>query len=163
VPQILRVAEQGDGWGSRSTNTVIRQKQVEPWKSARILALVNFAVADASIASFDAKYHFRFWRPSTAIHRGDEDGNPLTEQDAGWQPLFSTPPLVSPPIPDYPSNHAVVGAAAAEGRLRRVREGAEPWRWDLLLVGTADAQAVSTRLRGDPVSGCSSCLQPHDQ
>jgi len=101
------------GW-NRIANTAIRQKQLDPWKSARILALVNFAIADSFIASFDAKYHFRFWRPSTAIQRADEDDNPLTEQDADWQPLFSTPPLVSPPIPDYPSNHAVVGAAAAE-------------------------------------------------
>jgi len=100
------------GW-NRIANTVIRQKQLDPWESARILALVNFAIADGFIASFDAKYRFRFWRPSTAIHRADEDGNPLTEKDADWQPLFSTPPLVSPPIPDYPSNHAVVGAAAA--------------------------------------------------
>jgi membrane-associated phospholipid phosphatase len=101
------------GW-NRIANTAIRQKGLNPWKSARILALVNFAIADSFIASFDAKYHFRFWRPSTAIQRADEDGNPLTEQDADWQPLVSTPPLVSPPIPDYPSNHAVVGAAAAE-------------------------------------------------
>jgi hypothetical protein len=101
------------GW-NRIANTVIRQKQLDPWKSARILALVNFAIADGFIACFDAKYHFRFWRPSTAIQRADDDGNPLTEQDADWRPLFSTPPLVSPPIPDYPSNHTVVGAAAAQ-------------------------------------------------
>ena len=87
--------------------------QLDPWKSARILALVNFAISDGFIASFEAKYDFRFWRPSTAI-QADDDGNPLTEQDADWRPLFSTPPLVSPPIPEYPSNHAVVGAAAAE-------------------------------------------------
>ena len=100
------------GW-NRIANTVIRQKQLDPWKSARILALVNFAIADGFIACFDAKYHFRFWRPSTAIQRADDDGNPLTEQDADWRPLFSTPPLVSPPIPEYPSNHAVVGAAVS--------------------------------------------------
>jgi hypothetical protein len=101
------------GW-NRIANSVIRQKHLDPWMSARIFALVNFAIADSFIASFAAKYEFRFWRPSTAIQRGDEDGNRWTEQDAAWQPLFSTPPLVSPPIPDYPSNHAVVGAAAAE-------------------------------------------------
>ena len=101
------------GW-NRIANTAIRQRHLNPWKSARILALVNFAIADSFIASFNAKYEFRLWRPSTAIQRADEDGNPLTEQDADWQPLFSTPPLVSPPIPEYPSNHAVVGAAVAE-------------------------------------------------
>jgi PAP2 superfamily len=101
------------GW-NRIANTVIRQKGLNPWRSARIFALVNFAIADSFIASFDAKYHYRFWRPSTAIQRADEDGNSLTEQDTTWQPLFNTLPLVSPPIPEYPSNHTVVGAAAAE-------------------------------------------------
>jgi membrane-associated phospholipid phosphatase len=101
------------GW-NRIANTVIREKGLDAWKAARVLALVNFASADSFIASFDAKYHFRFWRPSAAIQRADEDGNPLTGQDADWKPLFSAPPYLVPPIPDYPSNHAVVGAAAAE-------------------------------------------------
>ena len=101
------------GW-NRIANTVIRQKELDPWEAARILALVNFASADSFIPTFDAKYHFRFWRPSTAIQRADEDGNPLTQQDVDWRPLFSAPPYLVPPIPDYPSNHTVVGAAAAE-------------------------------------------------
>ena len=101
------------GW-NRIANTVIRAKRLDPWKAARVLALVNFAIADSFIACFDAKYQFRFWRPSTAIQRADEDGNPLTVQDADWKPLFSAPPYLIPPIPDYPSNHTVVGAAAAE-------------------------------------------------
>jgi membrane-associated phospholipid phosphatase len=75
---------------------------------------VNFAIADSFIASFDAKYRFRFWRPSSAIQRADEDGNPLTAADPDWKPLFSAAPYLIPPIPDYPSNHTVVGAAAAE-------------------------------------------------
>jgi membrane-associated phospholipid phosphatase len=101
------------GW-NRIANTVIRERKLDPWKAARILALVNFAIADSFIASFDAKYQFRFWRPSTSIRRADEDENPLTEPDPDWRPLFSAPPYLIPPIPDYPSNHAVVGAAAAE-------------------------------------------------
>jgi hypothetical protein len=106
------------GW-NRIANTVIRVRGLDPWKAARAFALVNFAIADAFVATFDAKYHFRFWRPSSAIRRGSEDGNRLTEQDADWTPLFSAPPYLIPPIPDYPSNHAAVGAAAAEvlGRL----------------------------------------------
>jgi hypothetical protein len=101
------------GW-NRIANTVIQQKGLDAWKAARILALVNFAIADSFIASFDAKYQFRFWRPSTAIQRADEDRNPFTDADPDWIPLFSAPPYLIPPIPDYPSNHAVVGAAAAE-------------------------------------------------
>lgn len=101
------------GW-NRIANTVIQQKGLDAWTAARILALVNFAIADSFIASFDAKYHFRFWRPSAAILRADEDGNPFTDADPDWKPLFSAPPYLIPPIPDYPSNHTVVGAAAAE-------------------------------------------------
>ena len=124
VDSVWRTAEQTEiarfwaegapaGW-NRIANTLIRQKGLNPWKAARILALVNFASADSFIASFDAKYDFRFWRPSAAIARADEDGNPRTQQDTAWRPLFSAAPYLIPPIPDYPSNHAVVGAAAAE-------------------------------------------------
>jgi membrane-associated phospholipid phosphatase len=101
------------GW-NRIANTVIRQRGLDVWRAAQVLALVNFAIADSFIASFDAKYQFRFWRPSAAIQRADEDGNPLTNADPEWKPLFSAAPYLVPPIPDYPSNHTVVGAAAAE-------------------------------------------------
>ena len=96
------------GW-NRITNTVVRQRRLDPWSAARAFALVNFALADGFIAGFDAKYRFRFWRPVTAIHEAATDGNPLTEADPTWQPF-----LVTPPVPDYPSTHTVLGAAAAE-------------------------------------------------
>ena len=51
-------------WNDIAT-TVLEREQANPWRAARILALMNFAVADAGIACFDAKYHFRFWRPYT--------------------------------------------------------------------------------------------------
>ena len=50
------------------------------WKSARILALTNFAMADGFIAGFEAKYDFRFWRPVTAIRAAASDGNRYYEQ-----------------------------------------------------------------------------------
>ena len=96
------------GW-NRITNTVVRQRQLDLWSAARAFALVNFAMADGFIAGFDAKYRFRFWRPVTAIRDAADDGNPLTEADASWQPF-----LITPPVPDYPSTHTVLGAAAAE-------------------------------------------------
>jgi len=96
------------GW-NRIANTVVRQQRLDPWSAARAFALVNFALADGFIAGFDAKYRFRFWRPVTAIHEAAADGNPLTEADPTWQPF-----LVTPPVPDYPSTHTVLGAAAAE-------------------------------------------------
>jgi hypothetical protein len=53
--------------------------------SARFLALYATALTDAYIAVFDAKYHYEFWRPITAIRNGDIDENPDTEADATWQ------------------------------------------------------------------------------
>jgi hypothetical protein len=80
---------------------------------------MNFAVADAGIACFDAKYHFRFWRPYTAIRRAGEDDNDDTDADPEWLPLLWTEPgqpllFLIPPIPDYPSAAAMTSAAAAE-------------------------------------------------
>jgi membrane-associated phospholipid phosphatase len=94
------------GW-NRIANTVLEQENVELWKSARILALANFAIADAYIAGFEVKYDYRFWRPITAIRAAASDGNRLTMPDETWTPL-----LVTPPVPDYPSTHTVAGAAA---------------------------------------------------
>jgi hypothetical protein len=56
----------------------------------------------------DAKYHYEFWRPITAIRNGDDDGNPRTERDATWQPLDNTPMH-----PEYPCAHCIGSAALA--------------------------------------------------
>src|SRR5207245_2682662 len=53
-------------------------------ENARLFTLVAMATADAMVAIFDAKYHYEFWRPITAIRNGDIDGNPQTERDATW-------------------------------------------------------------------------------
>lgn len=115
----IRTAEQSEiaqfwyedsplGW-NRIANTAIRQRGLDPWAAARAFALVNFAMADGFIAGFEAKYRFRFWRPETAIRAAAADGNRSTEPDAVWQPF-----LITPPVPDYPSTHTVLGWAAAE-------------------------------------------------
>ena len=96
------------GW-NRLASTVIQQRGLDPWSAARAFALVHFAMADGFIAGFDAKYRFRFWRPVTAIHAATTDGNSRTEADVTWQPFLTTPP-----VPDYPSTHTVLGWAAAE-------------------------------------------------
>jgi hypothetical protein len=96
------------GW-NRIASAAVRQRGLDSWEAARAFALVNFAMADGFIAGFDAKYQHRFWRPVTAIHAAASDGNPRTEADATWQPF-----LVTPPVPDYPSTHTVLGWAAAE-------------------------------------------------
>ena len=66
-------------------------------------------MADATIACWDSKYAYRFWRPVTAIRAADTDGNDATEADPAWTPLRPTPLH-----PEYPSAHACVSNAAAE-------------------------------------------------
>jgi PAP2 superfamily len=76
--------------------------------SARFMALVSVAAADALIAVFDAKYTYEFWRPITAIRNGDIDGNPATERVATWEPID-----VTPMHPEYPCAHCIVSSAVA--------------------------------------------------
>jgi hypothetical protein len=76
--------------------------------SARFQAAAFAAFADGLIACWDAKFHFNFWRPVTAIQNGEDDGNPRTEADPGWEPL-----AVTPNFPEYPSGHACASAAVA--------------------------------------------------
>ena len=79
------------------------------WQNARLFGLLNLAMADGYIGSWEAKYHYNYWRPVTAIQTADTDGNPLTDADPTWTPLQLTYP-----IPDYDSGHATEGGAAAE-------------------------------------------------
>ena len=76
-------------------------------KTARLLALVHLAMADAAIGCFDAKYTYSWWRPITAIQLGDTDGNDATTPNSAWSPL-----IVTPPFPEYPSAHSCISGAA---------------------------------------------------
>ena|SRR5688572_6937831 len=91
------------GW-NRIAREISVARRLDEWESARLLALVNFAMADGFIGGFEAKYHYNYWRPATAIW---ETG------DATWLPHLDTPP-----VPDYPSTHTVLGAAAASALAR---------------------------------------------
>jgi membrane-associated phospholipid phosphatase len=77
-------------------------------QNARLFALLNISMADAAIVAWDAKYHYAFWRPITAIRAGDTDGNAATDKDATWVPL-----LVTPPFPEYVSGHSTFSGAGA--------------------------------------------------
>jgi hypothetical protein len=94
---------------NRLTRTVATAQGLDLWESARLFGLLNLALTDGYIGTWDAKYHYRLWRPVTAIRLAGIDGNPATTADPTWTPLVETPP-----IPDYDSGHAVEGGAAAE-------------------------------------------------
>jgi len=77
-------------------------------QTARLLALLDLAEADAAIVSWDHKYAYHHWRPVTGIQGAGADGNPATAADAGWAPLIATPPF-----PAYTSGHSTFSSAAA--------------------------------------------------
>jgi PAP2 superfamily len=75
--------------------------------AARFMAMISVTYADALIACFDAKYHYAFWRPITAIRAGDTDGNHATVADPAWSPLLPG----TPNHPEYPSAHSCITPA----------------------------------------------------
>jgi hypothetical protein len=126
-----RQTEDGQFWlvtGPASYYPIVRQlvvaKKMDVIDSARFMALAATAAADTFIAVFDAKYHYDFWRPITAIRNGDIDDNAATERDATWQPIDNTPMH-----PEYPCAHCISSAGIAA-----VIEG---------VLGSADIPEVS--------------------
>jgi hypothetical protein len=97
--------------GTQAWNTVARSlvasKPLPLEDCALLFMQLNVALADSSVAVFEAKYHYAFWRPITAIRNGDLDGNSATERDATWQPLIPTAPH-----PEYPCGHCIGDGAA---------------------------------------------------
>ena len=93
---------------NRIARTVSADEGLDPWENARLFGLLNMALADGYIGSFETKYLYNFWRPVTAIQLAATDGNPDTAADPNWTPLVTTPP-----IPDHDSAHSVEGGAAA--------------------------------------------------
>jgi hypothetical protein len=93
---------------NRIAMSVAGERHTKLLKNARLLALLNVAMADAIISCWEAKYTYVFWRPVTAIQLASTDGNPDTAEDPAWTPL-----LITPAFPEYASGHATVSGAAA--------------------------------------------------
>ena len=98
--------------GPRAYHPLVRElvttKGMSVVDSARFMALVTVGLNDALIAVFDAKYHYNFWRPITAIRNGDIDENPATDREATWQPIDNTPMH-----PEYPCAHCILSGSVA--------------------------------------------------
>src|SRR5712691_8723279 len=101
-----------------SWNDAARQlsaaKKLSLAENGRLFALLTMGIANSFITDWDAKFHYNFWRPVTAIRNGDRDGNDATERDAGWTSLNATPMH-----PEYPSQ-AGINVGAAVGVLHAV-------------------------------------------
>ena len=93
---------------NQAARQVAQEQRRSLSENARALALINMAINDSLVAAFFYKYQYNFWRPETAIHAGDTDGNRKTEADPNFVPF-----IVTPCFPSYPSNHGSAANAAA--------------------------------------------------
>jgi hypothetical protein len=106
------------------TMSIAEQMGSDIAEQARLLALVNVAMADAGIAIWESKYFYKLWRPVTGIRESDPgtgptgrgDGNAATRGDTTYSPLGAPAsntagPDFTPPFPSYPSGHAGFGGA----------------------------------------------------
>jgi PAP2 superfamily protein len=75
--------------------------------NARLFAMLATASSDSLIACWEAKYHYMFWRPVTAIRAGG--GNPELADDPSWLGLVPTPNH-----PEYPAAHGCFSGASVE-------------------------------------------------
>jgi hypothetical protein len=107
--------------------------------SARLFAVANVAACDAFVAAWDAKFHYGFWRPITAIRLADTDGNDATDPDTSWTSL-----IPAPPYPDYTSglNSAVGSVSRAVARVLGTN------KIDLFLTSAAAAETRHYRYAG---------------
>ena len=88
-------------------------------QNARMYARVAMTDFDEGLAMVDAKMHYQFWRPITAIRDADQDGNDATARDAGWVPFINTPNH-----PEYPCGHC--GFASAMATVLKAEVGNAP-------------------------------------
>jgi hypothetical protein len=75
--------------------------------ASRFMAMISVTYADSLISCFDAKYHYAFWRPITALRAGETDGNEETVGDPTWTTLLPG----TPNHPEYPSAHSCITPA----------------------------------------------------
>ena len=104
--------------GNRMFRALAASQNLDIADSARLFAMENLAAADGAIGCWNDKYYWQFWRPITAIREADTDGNPATQADPTWWPLFhvttpvcNPPLLVTPGFPDHPSGHSPISGA----------------------------------------------------
>ncbi|HEV3264623.1 MAG TPA: vanadium-dependent haloperoxidase [Acidimicrobiales bacterium] len=92
-------------WNEITANLVTQQR-TSLERTSKIFSELNLTFADASIAMYNAKYHYQLWRPITAINLAV--GNPAITADPGWTPLLTTAA-----DPSYPGAHSVISEAGA--------------------------------------------------
>ncbi len=94
---------------TRAFRTIAVTEGLTMAEQARLFAMMDMAIADALITTWSDKAYWNFWRPITAIHHGDEDGNPNTAGDPTWMPMIGTPPY-----PEHPSGYNACSGAVVQ-------------------------------------------------
>jgi len=108
---------------NRLVRDIAASKSLGLLQTARLAAMNNVVGADAGISVINAKYHYLFWRPVTAIDPtsvkpagdgfgpvpGFDDGNGATVEQAGWRSLITTPNH-----PEYPAAHGTITSSIAQ-------------------------------------------------
>lgn len=97
-----------DASHNRLARDLVTLDSLEPRRATRLFALLNMSVFDSYVSSFDSKFFYNHWRPYTAIHWADKDGNPATQLDAKWDNLHRH----TYAFPSYPSAHGTACGAA---------------------------------------------------
>ncbi|MBE2319570.1 vanadium-dependent haloperoxidase [Solirubrobacter sp. CPCC 204708] len=93
---------------TRAARVLAAERRLRDVDTARMFAMLYMTAADTAIATWNGKAKYTFWRPITAIRGAADDGNAMTEPDAGWLPLINTPAY-----PEHPSGLSSLGAAMA--------------------------------------------------
>jgi hypothetical protein len=144
VNSTVRTAEQTDiayFWQAvdmfQSLNSLAISRGLNVRDTARLFAAFYVASADAGIAGFEAKYHYRLSRPRTAIPQADADGNPSTAADPSWTPLLRVN------HPEYPSGHAFIATAQLDTVARFFRTSKLDW------TVTSNRNAFPQMLKGE--------------
>eukprot|EP01120_Amphizonella_sp_Union-15-10_P012093 TRINITY_DN531_c0_g2_i2.p1 TRINITY_DN531_c0_g2~~TRINITY_DN531_c0_g2_i2.p1 ORF type:complete len:437 (-),score=11.24 TRINITY_DN531_c0_g2_i2:1439-2749(-) len=111
-----------DFWASANAHRIInpfawayvRSFVSDLHECARLLALLNAAVADATVANTYYKNLFNYWRPFMAIRDGDGTATTPWSVESNWTSYRRTPPT-----PEYPAAHPAINSAGVQ-ILRRI-------------------------------------------
>jgi hypothetical protein len=133
---------------NRAFRRLATEQELDIVDTARMFAMVHAATADSSIACYEAKYFYNFWRPIQAIPHANEDANKRTEPDPSWLPLIPTPSH-----PEFPSSHACHTSAAMLALRKFFRADYVPFTVDSTVTVTTQVYNAFSEFTADVIEG----------
>jgi VCPO second helical-bundle domain len=135
--------EQAMVFFNRNLRNLAAEHGLDTLETARMLAMVHVSAADSLVGCWEAKFHYLFWRPQTAIQRADTDGNPDTIEDPTWTHL------VLGNHPEYPSGHACFTAAVTRALKAYFGTDHVPWAMTSTVTGTTHSFDRLSQIRAE--------------